>query len=110
MPRTLPKGSTTDAVTNPSERGVSFSCSLAPLSSSRARAASIVVVDDEGVQVRLAAPTPTMISRQIAGWGEHLDVVEPPELRAQLAQIGAELIERYRASAGDQPRASSTTS
>jgi predicted DNA-binding transcriptional regulator YafY len=47
-------------------------------------------------RVRLAAPTPLDIARQLAGWGAMVEVLEPPSVRTELARIGAELAGRYR--------------
>jgi predicted DNA-binding transcriptional regulator YafY len=47
------------------------------------------------VRVRLAAPTPLDIARQLAGWGAMIEVVEPRSVRAELARIGTELAGRY---------------
>lgn len=50
---------------------------------------------DGRVRVRLAAPTPLDIARNLAGWGGLVDVVEPETVRTELARIGSELAERY---------------
>jgi predicted DNA-binding transcriptional regulator YafY len=50
---------------------------------------------DGRTRVRLAAPTPLDIARNLAGWGARVEVVEPPSVRAELARIGAELADRY---------------
>ena len=42
--------------------------------------------------VRVAAPTPLDVARHLAGWGAQADVVGPPEVRAELARLGAELV------------------
>ncbi|MER7111325.1 helix-turn-helix transcriptional regulator [Streptomyces sp. NPDC000229] len=55
-------------------------------------------LDDGRARVRLAAPTPLDIARHLAGWGTMIEVVEPRSVQAELARIGAELINRY---AGD---------
>lgn len=47
------------------------------------------------VRVRLAAPTPLDIARDLAGWGALIDVVEPCAVQRELARIGAELAARY---------------
>jgi predicted DNA-binding transcriptional regulator YafY len=52
-------------------------------------------VGDGRLRVRVAAPTPLMIAQQLAGWGSLVEVEEPESLRAELARIGAELVERY---------------
>ncbi len=36
------------------------------------------------------------IARWLLGWGSQVEVLEPPELRAELAQTAARLVERYR--------------
>jgi len=71
-----------------------------------------VVVDDgdpaggpEGRStVRVAAPTPLDVARHLAGWGAQADVVGPPEVRAELARLGAELVAAHgRTTAGARP-------
>jgi predicted DNA-binding transcriptional regulator YafY len=52
-------------------------------------------VGDGRLRVRVAAPTPLMIAQQLAGWGSQVEVEEPEALKAELARIGAELLERY---------------
>jgi len=47
---------------------------------------------DGRVTVRVAAPTPLDVARHLAGWGAQADVVGPPEVRAELARLGAELV------------------
>lgn len=46
---------------------------------------------DGRVTVRVAAPTPLDVARHLAGWGAQADVVGPPEVRAELRRLGAEL-------------------
>jgi predicted DNA-binding transcriptional regulator YafY len=53
------------------------------------------LLDDGRAQVRVAAPTPRDIARNLAGWGAMIEVTEPPAVRAELARIGAELAGRY---------------
>ncbi|GAA3394100.1 helix-turn-helix transcriptional regulator [Cryptosporangium minutisporangium] len=53
-------------------------------------------LDDGRSRVRLAAPTPLDIARNLAGWGSQVEVLDPPPVRAQLARIGAELADLYR--------------
>ncbi|GLW06860.1 transcriptional regulator [Microtetraspora sp. NBRC 13810] len=50
---------------------------------------------DGRVRVRLAAPTPLDLARNLAGWGALIEVVEPRSVRDELARIGAELAGRY---------------
>ncbi|RZS43726.1 hypothetical protein EV193_102707 [Herbihabitans rhizosphaerae] len=45
--------------------------------------------------LRVAAPTPLDIARDLAGWGAQVEVLDPPEVRAETARIGAELAARY---------------
>jgi predicted DNA-binding transcriptional regulator YafY len=47
-------------------------------------------------KVRVGAPTPLDIARNLAGWGSQVEVLDPPPVRAQLARIGAELVGSYR--------------
>ena len=54
-------------------------------------------LDDGRARVRVAAPTPLDIARNLAGWGALVEVEGPPEVRAELARIGAELTARYAA-------------
>ena len=53
--------------------------------------------DDGRTRVRVAAHMPRALAEQLAGWGSAVEVVEPPEVREELARIGAELVERYHA-------------
>lgn len=50
---------------------------------------------DGRTRVRLAAPTPRDLARNLAGWGTLIDVLDPPSVRAELARIGTELTTRY---------------
>lgn len=52
---------------------------------------------DGRTRVRLAAPTPLDIARDLAGWGALIEVVDPGSVQAELARIGAELAGRYGA-------------
>ncbi|MFF0311571.1 helix-turn-helix transcriptional regulator [Streptosporangium sp. NPDC004379] len=47
------------------------------------------------VRVRLAAPTPLDIARDLAGWGSLIEIVEPRSVRDELARIGTELVTRH---------------
>ena len=51
-------------------------------------------------RVRLGAPTPLDIARQLAGWGAMVEVIEPASVQAELARIGAELADRYAGHVG----------
>jgi len=46
-------------------------------------------------RVRIAAPTPLDIARNLAGWGAMIEVIDPPTVQAELARIGAELADQY---------------
>ncbi|UMG94468.1 WYL domain-containing protein [Nocardioides sp. TF02-7] len=56
--------------------------------------------------VRVAAPTPLDLARNLAGWGGLVDVQDPPEVRRVLARIGEELTTRY----GGTPAAAASAS
>ncbi|MFJ9430420.1 helix-turn-helix transcriptional regulator [Streptomyces sp. NPDC101490] len=53
--------------------------------------------DDGRARVRLAAPTPLDLARNLAGWGGLVEVLEPASVQAELGRIGAELAGRYAA-------------
>lgn len=53
-------------------------------------------VADGRIQVRVTAPTPRMVAQQLAGWGAAIEVLDPPSVRAELAILATELIDRYR--------------
>jgi predicted DNA-binding transcriptional regulator YafY len=55
------------------------------------------VLDDGRARVRVGAPIPLDLARNLAGWGGLVEVEGPPEVRALLARIGEELTERYAA-------------
>jgi len=50
---------------------------------------------DGRARMRVGAPTPRDIAQNLAGWGALVEVLDPPEVRAALARIGAELATRY---------------
>ena len=52
---------------------------------------------DGRARVRLGAPTPLDIARNLAGWGAAVEVLEPPSVQAELARIGTELAAAYEA-------------
>ncbi|WP_277371707.1 MULTISPECIES: helix-turn-helix transcriptional regulator [Rhodococcus] len=52
-------------------------------------------LDDGRSRVRIAAPTPLDIARNLAGWGAMVEVLEPVSVQKELARIGAELADRY---------------
>jgi len=51
--------------------------------------------DDGRVRVRVASHMARSIAEQLAGWGNAVEVLEPEEVRSELARIGAELVRRY---------------
>lgn len=50
---------------------------------------------DGRTRLRLGAPTPLDIARNLAGWGGTVEVLSPESVQAELARIGAELTTRY---------------
>jgi predicted DNA-binding transcriptional regulator YafY len=50
---------------------------------------------DGRTRIRLAAPIPLDIARNLAGWGAMVEVIEPESVQAELARIGGELTARY---------------
>lgn len=55
-------------------------------------------LDHGRARVRIAAPTPLDIARNLAGWGKMIQVIEPSSVRGELGRIGAELTSGYPAS------------
>ena len=47
------------------------------------------------VTVRVGAHLAVSLAEQLAGWGSLVEVLGPPEVRAELGRIGAELVARY---------------
>ncbi|MFG1927618.1 helix-turn-helix transcriptional regulator [Cryptosporangium sp. NPDC048952] len=47
-------------------------------------------------RVRVGAPTPLDIARNLAGWGSQVEVLDPEPVRTRLARIGSELATVYR--------------
>lgn len=52
----------------------------------------VAELDDGRSKVRLGAPTPLDIARNLAGWGAAVEVLEPSDVRAELDRIGEELV------------------
>ena len=50
---------------------------------------------DGRVEAELGVRYPNMIAEQLAGWGDAVEVVSPPEVRELLATIGKQLVARY---------------
>lgn len=57
-------------------------------------AGEVVVAGDPATLV-IRAHLARGLAEQLAGWGNAVEVVTPPEVRAELARIGAELLGRY---------------
>lgn len=49
----------------------------------------------DGDHAIVAAHTPRGLAEQLAGWGARVTVLDAPEVRAELASIGAELVDSY---------------
>jgi len=58
---------------------------------------TVETLADGRARVRVGAPTPLDIARTLSGWGAAVEVLDPPEVRAELARIGTELAARYAA-------------
>jgi predicted DNA-binding transcriptional regulator YafY len=58
---------------------------------------------DGRVDVEIAGPTIGALAGQLAGFGAHVEVLDPAELRAELATIGRELIGLYAGQDGARP-------
>ena len=50
---------------------------------------------DAGVEIEISAPDPSVAAAELAGYGDRLDVLGPPEVRERLARLGAGLVARY---------------
>jgi predicted DNA-binding transcriptional regulator YafY len=50
---------------------------------------------DGRTRLEVQAPTPLMVAQPLAGWGAGLEVEGPPEVCAELARLGRELVARY---------------
>jgi predicted DNA-binding transcriptional regulator YafY len=53
------------------------------------------VLSDARARVRVGAPTPRDIARTLSGWGATVEVLDPPEVQAELHRIGTELAALY---------------
>ena len=58
---------------------------------------------DGRVDVEVAGPSVAALAGQLAGFGARLEVLEPIELRAELARIADDLIATYGSHAGSRP-------
>jgi predicted DNA-binding transcriptional regulator YafY len=52
-------------------------------------------LDDGRVEVEIGMAYPNRLAEQLAGWGDHVEVVSPPEVRDLLAKIGGQLVDLY---------------
>jgi predicted DNA-binding transcriptional regulator YafY len=48
--------------------------------------------------VRIGGASTLQLAERLAGWGNGIEVVRPRQLRRQLAEIGAQLVEAYAGS------------
>ncbi|WP_086668779.1 helix-turn-helix transcriptional regulator [Lentzea kentuckyensis] len=60
------------------------------------RHCTVVGTTEGHTRVELTAPRPLDIARNVAGWGGLITVESPREVQEHLADIGAELVSRYR--------------
>lgn len=51
---------------------------------------------DGRVEVEIRGRNPRYLAAEIAGFGDYVEVLGPPEVRQALAEVGAELVARYR--------------
>jgi predicted DNA-binding transcriptional regulator YafY len=51
--------------------------------------------EDGRVVVQIGAQSAGAITWEIAGYGDRIEVLDPPEVREMLARIGADLVARY---------------
>jgi predicted DNA-binding transcriptional regulator YafY len=50
---------------------------------------------DGRVEVEIGAWSPEQVAHDLAAFGDRVEVVGPPEVRAHLARLGSQLVERY---------------
>ncbi len=50
---------------------------------------------DEHQRLRIAGSSPQILASELAGFAEHIEIVEPPAARAHLAMLGRALVARY---------------
>lgn len=62
---------------------------------------TVVTEDKDTVIATVGANLVVALAEQLAGWGRTLEVLDPPELRTELARIGAELVQAYSHSPTD---------
>jgi predicted DNA-binding transcriptional regulator YafY len=56
------------------------------------------------LEVHLGGASTRQLAERLAGWGNAITVVRPPELRRQLADIGAQLVQAHAAPVPVEPR------
>ncbi|HEY7826983.1 MAG TPA: WYL domain-containing protein, partial [Candidatus Limnocylindrales bacterium] len=56
------------------------------------------IAQDGWLGLRLRLDWPDEIAGHLMSMGPDIEVIEPPELRAEMSQLAAQLIERYAAS------------
>ncbi|MEW1987799.1 transcriptional regulator [Brevibacterium casei] len=62
---------------------------------------TVVTEEDDIVIVTVGAHLVVALAEQLAGWGRTIEVLDPPEVRTELARIGAELTDAYSHSPTD---------
>ena len=62
---------------------------------------TVVAEDTDTVIVTVGGHLVVALAEQLAGWGRTLEVLDPPEVRTELARIGAELTDAYSHSPTD---------
>jgi predicted DNA-binding transcriptional regulator YafY len=53
-------------------------------------------LDDGRLDVEVGAWSTDSLANELVAFGDHVEVVGPPEVRAQMGRIGAELVARYQ--------------
>ena len=66
-----------------------------PRCSARGTSSDLGDAGNGRARLRVSSNTPGMLARQLAGWAPEIDVQGPPSVRAELAEIGRHLSERY---------------
>lgn len=59
--------------------------------------------DGGRVRMRVSAQMACSIAEQLAGWGSAVEVLEPQDVKAHLARLGAELVQLYQPKAALNP-------
>jgi predicted DNA-binding transcriptional regulator YafY len=67
-----------------------------PIQTYFGRYADVLGSEPDGrVRLRVAAQSTTAVAEQLAGWARMIEVIDPPEVLAELADIGTALVTRY---------------